>query len=128
MLIDLKNFLDLAIHFIRYVHSKSIKMLSLYYHELMEKVKKNRGRKYFMIDDYVLDKVLGNIKEIIGFEKFDETKIYNTHDRLPDDTTFRNILIFNGICYKRRRTISSANIFRRSMISSLKDWQWPCKA
>ena len=103
-------------------------MLSLYYHELMEKVKKNRGRKYFMIDDYVLDKVLGKIKEIIGFEKFDETKIYNTHDRLPDDITFINILIFNGICYKRRRTISSANIFRRSMISSLKDWQWPCKA
>ena len=124
----MKNFLDLAIHFIRYVHIKSIKMLSLYYHELMEKVKKNRGRKYFMIDDYVLDKVLGKIKEIIGFEKFDETKIYNTHDRLPDDITFINILIFNGICYKRRRTISSANIFRRSMISSLKDWQWPCKA
>ena len=54
-----------------------------------------------MIDDYVLDKVLGKIKEIIGFEKFDETKIYNTHDRLSDDITFRNILIFkdDGQCH-----------------------------
>ena len=28
-----------------------------------------------MIDDYVLDKVLNKIKEIIGNERFDDTKI-----------------------------------------------------
>ena len=28
-----------------------------------------------MIDDYVLDKVLDKIKEILGIEKFDSTKI-----------------------------------------------------
>ena len=28
-----------------------------------------------MVDDYVLDKLLGKIKEIIDIEKFDNTKI-----------------------------------------------------
>ena len=28
-----------------------------------------------MVDDYMLGKVLGKIKEIIGIEKFDDTKI-----------------------------------------------------
>ena len=35
ILINQKNYKDLVICFIRYVHSKSIKMLSLDYHELM---------------------------------------------------------------------------------------------
>ena len=29
-----------------------------------------------MVDDYMLGKVLGKIKEIIGIEKFDDTKIF----------------------------------------------------
>ena len=37
ILTDKKNYKDFAISFTRYVHSKSIKMLSLHYHELMEK-------------------------------------------------------------------------------------------
>ena len=32
-------------------------------------------KKYFMVDDYMLDKALDRIKEIIGIEKFDDTKI-----------------------------------------------------
>ena len=32
-----KNYKDLVIYFTRYVHKKSIKMLSLHYHELIEK-------------------------------------------------------------------------------------------
>ena len=38
-----------------------------------------------MIDDFVLDKVLDKIKEIIGIEKFEDTKILN-------------ILIHNFLC------------------------------
>ena len=30
-----------------------------------------------MIDDYLLDKVLEKIKEIVGIEKFDNTKIFS---------------------------------------------------
>ena len=37
-LIDQKNYKGLTIHFTRYVPSKSIKILSLHYHELMGKV------------------------------------------------------------------------------------------
>ena len=47
-----------------------------------------------MIDDYVLDKVLGKIKEIIGTKKFDDTKILiDTDDKLPDYITFKNVVI-----------------------------------
>ena len=35
--INEKNYKDLVIYFTRYVHKKSIKMLSLHYHELIEK-------------------------------------------------------------------------------------------
>ena len=47
-----------------------------------------------MADEYVLDKVLDNIKEIIGIEKFDDTKILmNTEDKLTNDITFKNVVI-----------------------------------
>ena len=36
-------------------------MLTLCYHELMGK--ENGGRKYLMVDDYVLDKVLDKVKK-----------------------------------------------------------------
>ena len=41
ILIDKKNYKDLTIYFTRYVNSKSIKMLSLHYHELMGKIKEH---------------------------------------------------------------------------------------
>ena len=31
-------------------------MLSLYYHELMEKVKEHKSKKYLIVDNYMLDK------------------------------------------------------------------------
>ena len=37
--------------FIRHVHCKSIKMLNIYYPELMGKIKENEGKKYLIIDD-----------------------------------------------------------------------------
>ena len=62
-------------------------MLSLCYIELIEKVKIHEEKK--MIDDYVLNKVLNKIKEIIGIEKSDETKVLvSTDDKLSDNITF----------------------------------------
>ena len=46
------------------------------------------------MDDYVLDKVLGKIKEIIGIEKFNDTKILiDTDDKLLDDINLKNVVI-----------------------------------
>ena len=43
-----------------------------------------------MVDDYMLEKVLDKIKEIIGIEKFDDAKILiDTEDKLPDDITLK---------------------------------------
>ena len=47
-------------------------MLSLYHHELMGKSKEHEWKKYLMTDDY---RVLDKIKNIIGIEKVDDTKI-----------------------------------------------------
>ena len=45
-----------------------------------------------MVDNYKLDEVLDRIKEIIGIEKFDNTKILvDKDDKLPDDVT-KNML------------------------------------
>ena len=44
-----------------------------------------------MFDDYILDKVLDNIKKIKSIEKFDDTKILiDTDDKLLDDITLKN--------------------------------------
>ena len=83
-LINEKSYNDLVIYFTRYVHSKSIKVLSLLYHELMGgKIEEHEGKKYLIIDDYcMLDKVLNKIKEIIGIEKFDDTKLMMINCRM----------------------------------------------
>ena len=39
ILMDEKNYKDLVIYFIRHVHSKSKKKLSLHYYDLMERLK-----------------------------------------------------------------------------------------
>ena len=61
----------------------------------MEKVK-NMRKRYLMIDDFVPDKVLGKIKEIIGIEKI----LIDTDDKLPDDITLKCCDI-NDMRYKR---------------------------
>ena len=44
----------------------------------------------FMVNNYMLDKVLDTIREIIGIEKFDDTKIsIDLDDKLPDDITIK---------------------------------------
>ena len=60
----------------------------------MEKVEKHEGKNCFMVDEYMLDKVLNKIKEIIGTEKFDDTKIQvETDGKLPDNITVKDEVI-----------------------------------
>ena len=45
-----------------------------------------------MVDDYMLNKVLEKIKEIISIEKFDDTKILiHRNDKLPDGITLKKL-------------------------------------
>ena len=45
-----------------------------------------KQKKYLMVGDYMIDKILEKIKEIIGVEKFNNTKILiDRDDRLTDD-------------------------------------------
>ena len=89
-----KTIKDLVINFTIYVHSKSIKILSLHYRELIGTIEEREGKKYLMVDDYMLDKVLDKVKEIIGIAQFDYTKILIDMDnKLPDDITLKNVVI-----------------------------------
>ena len=93
ILIDEKNYMDLTIYFTRYVHSRSIQMLSLHYHELMGKVKKTE-KKYLIVNDYMLDKVLDKIKKATGIAQFDDNKILiDTDDNLRDFNTLKNVVM-----------------------------------
>ena len=57
----------------------------------MGKVKEHVGKKYLMINDYVLDKVLDKINETKGTEKLDNLKILSdVDDLLPDQITLKN--------------------------------------
>ena len=68
-------------------------MLNLYYDELIGKVKEYEGKKYFMVDDYTLDKVLDKFK-ILSIEKFDDTlTLIDTDDKLPDDIILKDAVI-----------------------------------
>ena len=51
-----KNFKDLVIYFTIYAHNKSLKMLSLHYDESVGKIKEHEGKKYLMVDNYILNK------------------------------------------------------------------------
>ena len=56
----------------------------------MGRIKEHEGKKYLMVDDYVLDKILDKIKEIIDIEEFDNAKILiDTDDILSDDITYK---------------------------------------
>ena len=39
----------------------------------MGKIKEHEGKTYLMVYDYMLDKVLDTIKEIVGIAKFHDT-------------------------------------------------------
>ena len=47
-----------------------------------------------MVNDYMLDKVLGKIKETVDIQNFDDTQIFiDTDDKLPDYITLKNVAI-----------------------------------
>ena len=69
-------------------------MLSLHYHELIVKNENHEPKKYLMVNDCMLDKALNKFKEIIGIEKVDDLKtLIETNYKLPDDITFKNVVI-----------------------------------
>ena len=60
-----------------------------------------KEKKYLMVDDYMLYKLLDNIKEIIGIGKFDDTKILiDMDDKLSDDITLKNVVKLMT-CYQK---------------------------
>ena len=68
-----------------------MKILSLYYQELMGKIEDYKEKKYLMVDYYMLHEALDKIKNIIGIEKFDDANILmDTDDKFLDDITLKN--------------------------------------
>ena len=71
-----------------------MKIMSLHYYELMGKTEGHEGKKYLIVNDYILDKVLGKIKEIIDIVKFDDNKnLIDADDKLPDYITLKSFVI-----------------------------------
>ena len=107
-----KSYKDLVIYFTRYVHSRSIKMLSLHYHELMRKKEKK-----LMVDDcYMLDKLLDKVKQIVSTEKFDNTKILtDTDNKLLDDITSKNEVIL-ATCVLKGNGIFHPQILEEALL------------
>ena len=58
ILIDKESYKYLVIYLINYVSSKFMKMLSLYYHEIMGKIEELKQKKYLMVDDYMVNEVI----------------------------------------------------------------------
>ena len=63
-------------------------MSGLHFHELIRKIEEHEGRKYLMVDDFMLNKVLCKITEVIGIVKFDDTKVFtDTDNKVSDNIT-----------------------------------------
>ena len=53
-----------------------------------------KEKKYLMVNDYMLDKVLDKIKKIINIIKFNDTKILiDTDDKLQGYIALKNVVI-----------------------------------
>ena len=61
----------------------------------------------------MLDKVLDKIKEIIGIEKFDDTKILI--DKLPNEITLKNVVILIACVIKDDSKLYPTKSCRRSI-------------
>ena len=98
ILIDEKSYKDMVIYSTRYDRGESITKLNLYYHELTAKIEEHQGKKYLMIDDYVLDKVLYRIKVIINIVKFDCNKILtDTGNISVDNITLKIVILMTSV-------------------------------
>ena len=73
-----------------------------------------RKKKYLVVDDFMLDKVLDKIKEIIGIEKFDDTKILI--DKLPNEITLKNVVILIACVIKDDSKLYPKKSCRRSIV------------
>ena len=71
ILIDEENYKDIVIYFIRYFHNKNTCIVLWW----INRKDWRTWRKKIMVDDYMLDKVLCNIKKAIDNEKFNDTKV-----------------------------------------------------
>ena len=66
----------------------------------MGKIEEHEGKKYLMVDDYLLIKVLDGIKKIISMEEFDNTKILiDTDDILPVDMALKNAVLLRTFTF-----------------------------
>ena len=69
-----------------------------------------------IVDEYMPDKVLEKIKEIVDIEIFVDSRILiETNDKLQDDITFKNVLISITCVIKDKMIKFSINILRRSI-------------
>ena len=68
-------------------------MLNLYYDELIGKTEEYEEKKYLMVDDYTLDKVLDKIKRISTEALEDAQILINANDKFPNDITLKNAVI-----------------------------------
>ena len=60
----------------------------------MGKIEEHEEKRYLMVDNYMLNKALDKTKNIIGIQKFDDTKILvDTDYKLPVDITLKNVVI-----------------------------------
>ena len=60
----------------------------------MEKIEEYERTKHLTVDDYMLNKVLDRINNIMGIKRFDNSKILiDTDDKLPDNITLRYVVI-----------------------------------
>ena len=74
ILIDEKSYRDLVIYFTRYIHkiNKNVKFVLSW---INWKDWKTWGKKFLMVNDYMLNEVLDKIKETMSIEHVDDTKI-----------------------------------------------------
>ena len=64
------------------------------YDELTGKIEENEEKKWLIVDDYMLNKILGKIKDLISTEKSVDTKILiDTFNKLPDDITLKKVVV-----------------------------------
>ena len=80
-------------------------MFSMHYHELIAKIEEHEGKNSFTVNDYILDEVLGKIKEIIGTEQFGDAKTLT--DTLPDYIILENVVIIRTCVIKDNGTLYS---------------------
>ena len=74
-------------------------MLNLHYNELIGKTEEWEGKKYLIVDDYTLDKVLDKIKRISIINLEDNKIMISTDDIIFRRYYFKKCCHVNDMCY-----------------------------